>query len=268
MPDLDRARERPHWRHVVIDLGSPTSRQAREPTSGKCNSYNPNLKKDFQWGGFLHPSCDVDPCLRYRVAWHTGCTYWLARVSSIGTHRSQLIRESRHEASAMRRPPPTAVAASAFYKADRPRWIDYYIDFFGDGTPAHLALDRAVRRRDASGCRRDSGVNEPGREDGHVRMDLSDDRARRRWGHVGSAAHRMRRPRGDSGSASPPDTSRQPQQQQPARTTRAVDPQQAERLKRVMMPLIKAMDNPLATEPGQGRHHGRPAHQRGQRRRR
>jgi predicted Zn-dependent protease len=52
---------------------------------------------------------------------------------------------------------------------------------------------------------------------------------------------------GDSGSASPPETSRQPQQQQPARNTRAVDPQQAERLKRVMLPLIKAMDHPLAT---------------------
>ena len=52
---------------------------------------------------------------------------------------------------------------------------------------------------------------------------------------------------GDSGSASPPETSRQPQQQQPARTTRAVDPQQAERLKRVMLPLIKAMDHPLPT---------------------
>jgi predicted Zn-dependent protease len=51
---------------------------------------------------------------------------------------------------------------------------------------------------------------------------------------------------GDSGSASPPETSRQPQRQ-PANTTRAVDPQQAERLKRVMLPLIKAMDHPLPT---------------------
>jgi hypothetical protein len=34
---------------------------------------------------------------------------------------------------------PTAVAASAFYKADHPRWIDHHIDFFGDGTPARLA---------------------------------------------------------------------------------------------------------------------------------
>ena len=32
-----------------------------------------------------------------------------------------------------------AVAAATFYKADHPRWIDYHIDFFGDGTPAHLA---------------------------------------------------------------------------------------------------------------------------------
>ena len=31
------------------------------------------------------------------------------------------------------------VAAATFYKADHPRWIDYHIDFFGDGTPAHLA---------------------------------------------------------------------------------------------------------------------------------
>lgn len=34
---------------------------------------------------------------------------------------------------------PVAVAAATFYKADHPRWIDYHIDFFGDGTPAHLA---------------------------------------------------------------------------------------------------------------------------------
>ena len=34
---------------------------------------------------------------------------------------------------------PTAGSASKFYKADHPRWIDYHIDFFGDGTPAHLA---------------------------------------------------------------------------------------------------------------------------------
>ena len=32
-----------------------------------------------------------------------------------------------------------AAPATALYKADRPRWIDYHIDFFGDGTPAHLA---------------------------------------------------------------------------------------------------------------------------------
>jgi Zn-dependent protease with chaperone function len=51
----------------------------------------------------------------------------------------------------------------------------------------------------------------------------------------------------DSGSASP--TSRQPQPSSPqqAPSTRAVDPQQAERLKRVMIPLIKAMDHPLPT---------------------
>ena len=29
--------------------------------------------------------------------------------------------------------------ATALYKADHPRRIDYHIDFFGDGTPAHLA---------------------------------------------------------------------------------------------------------------------------------
>jgi hypothetical protein len=34
---------------------------------------------------------------------------------------------------------PIAGSASKFYKADRPRWIDYHIDFFGDGTPARLA---------------------------------------------------------------------------------------------------------------------------------
>jgi Zn-dependent protease with chaperone function len=53
---------------------------------------------------------------------------------------------------------------------------------------------------------------------------------------------------GDGGSASP--TSRQPQPSSPrqqAPSTRAVDPQQAERLKRVMIPLIKAMDHPLDT---------------------
>src|SRR5262245_20654891 len=51
----------------------------------------------------------------------------------------------------------------------------------------------------------------------------------------------------DDGSASP--TSRQPQPSSPqqAPSTRAVDPQQAERLKRVMLPLIKAMDHPLDT---------------------
>jgi len=31
-----------------------------------------------------------------------------------------------------------AVPATALYKADRPRWIDYHIDFFGDDTPARL----------------------------------------------------------------------------------------------------------------------------------
>jgi hypothetical protein len=34
---------------------------------------------------------------------------------------------------------PTAGSVSKFYKADHPRWIDYHIDFFGDGTPACLA---------------------------------------------------------------------------------------------------------------------------------
>jgi hypothetical protein len=33
---------------------------------------------------------------------------------------------------------PTAVVASAFYKTDHPRPIDYHIDFFGDDTPARL----------------------------------------------------------------------------------------------------------------------------------
>src|SRR5262249_19133484 len=51
----------------------------------------------------------------------------------------------------------------------------------------------------------------------------------------------------DGGSASP--TSRQPQPPSPqqAPSTRAVDPQQAERLKPLMLPLIKAMDHPLPT---------------------
>jgi hypothetical protein len=34
---------------------------------------------------------------------------------------------------------PTAKTATKFYKADHPRWIDYHLDFFGDGTPARLA---------------------------------------------------------------------------------------------------------------------------------
>jgi Zn-dependent protease with chaperone function len=51
---------------------------------------------------------------------------------------------------------------------------------------------------------------------------------------------------GDSGSASPPQTSGpQPQQQQKGPATRALDAQQAQRLKNVMVPLIKAMDHPL-----------------------
>jgi predicted Zn-dependent protease len=52
----------------------------------------------------------------------------------------------------------------------------------------------------------------------------------------------------DGGSASPSQTSRQPQPSSPqqAPSTRAVDPQQAERLKRVMLPLVKAMNNPPA----------------------
>ena len=48
-------------------------------------------------------------------------------------------RESRHEASEREGRPQSPLAAAAFYKADHPRWIDYHIDFFGDGTPAHLA---------------------------------------------------------------------------------------------------------------------------------
>jgi len=51
----------------------------------------------------------------------------------------------------------------------------------------------------------------------------------------------------DSGSASPPSRQPQPSSPQQAPSTRAVDPQQAERLKRVMLPLIKAMNNPLPT---------------------
>jgi hypothetical protein len=31
-----------------------------------------------------------------------------------------------------------AVPATALYKADHPRWIDYHIDFFGDDTPGRL----------------------------------------------------------------------------------------------------------------------------------
>jgi Zn-dependent protease with chaperone function len=52
---------------------------------------------------------------------------------------------------------------------------------------------------------------------------------------------------GDSGSASPPQTSGPaPQRQQPQQpSTRQLDPQQAQRLKTVMVPLIKAMDHPL-----------------------
>lgn len=46
---------------------------------------------------------------------------------------------------------------------------------------------------------------------------------------------------GDSGSASPPRTS----DRAPAASGRPVDPQQAQRLQRVMTPLIKAMDNPV-----------------------
>jgi hypothetical protein len=33
---------------------------------------------------------------------------------------------------------PITLATAALYKADRPRWIDYHIDFFGDNTPARL----------------------------------------------------------------------------------------------------------------------------------
>src|SRR5262245_58619999 len=49
------------------------------------------------------------------------------------------------------------------------------------------------------------------------------------------------------GSASPSSRQPQPSSPQQAPSTRAVDPQQAERLKRVMLPLIKAMNNPLPT---------------------
>src|SRR5262245_63313152 len=52
---------------------------------------------------------------------------------------------------------------------------------------------------------------------------------------------------GDGGSASPSSRTPQPTSPQQAPSTRAVDPQQAERLKRVMLPLIKAMDHPLPT---------------------
>jgi Zn-dependent protease with chaperone function len=53
----------------------------------------------------------------------------------------------------------------------------------------------------------------------------------------------------DSGSASPPQTSGpQPQQQQKGPTARALDAQQAQRLKNVMVPLIKAMDHPLPVD--------------------
>lgn len=45
----------------------------------------------------------------------------------------------------------------------------------------------------------------------------------------------------DSGSASPPRTS----DRAPAASGRPVDPQQAQRLQRVMTPLVKAMDNPV-----------------------
>ena len=46
---------------------------------------------------------------------------------------------------------------------------------------------------------------------------------------------------GDSGSASPPRTS----ERAPAASSRPVDPRQAQRLQRVMTPLIKGMDRPL-----------------------
>lgn len=51
----------------------------------------------------------------------------------------------------------------------------------------------------------------------------------------------------DGGSASPSSRQPQPSSPQQAPSTRAVDPQQAERLKRVMLPLIKAMNNPVPT---------------------
>ena len=31
-----------------------------------------------------------------------------------------------------------ATVPSTLYKTDHPRWIDYHIDFFGEGTPSRL----------------------------------------------------------------------------------------------------------------------------------
>ena len=53
---------------------------------------------------------------------------------------------------------------------------------------------------------------------------------------------------GDSGSASPSQTSRAPQPppSNPSASARPLDPKQAQRLKTVMTPLVQAMDHPLA----------------------
>ena len=41
---------------------------------------------------------------------------------------------------------PRGRMREALYKVDHPRWIDSYIDFFGDGAPARLAEVEADRR--------------------------------------------------------------------------------------------------------------------------
>jgi hypothetical protein len=38
--------------------------------------------------------------------------------------------------------PVSALERAALYKDDHPRDIDRYIDFFGDGTRSHAAVDR------------------------------------------------------------------------------------------------------------------------------
>lgn len=53
-------------------------------------------------------------------------------------------------------------------------------------------------------------------------------------------------PAGSGGSASPPSTTRAPEEgQRPTASTRRVDPAEAERLQRVMVPLVRAMNNPI-----------------------